>query len=1374
MTLWCSASAVAIGAILTLFACVASEVTFVEGREEPHRYTVDELLSTHFENKDSNDIGMDPCKAENFQGDIAIPDIDYFKPANTAPSASKINKSLQEEVERLKKEVLLEGLQVEEEGLTDILRKRTKQPLPLSQEKSKKYNEASINTKVIPPGLDKSLLRKHGRLPPDEDFDAPNLYNQNKNSNLNETNVTDNLTESESLEQDGVLVVNISSDNILNLEEFYPHIQISNFSHKMDEVTNKIQSNSREITGDFSNNLKFKELPENVTVAPAPTNGVLPVNERDEDNETLQKELVNNTSQELYNKIYEANDLLKPTESLQSLLRNTSSHRRRRRRRHGNGRRLRNISNEKTGDNTLKHSDEIASEVEKYKKASRHEKRIKNTTYYRKTRKYLLPEHEFEEKFEVKPPPKDRKPQEPKLNMTNPFEGWFFRDTEVDLDASESRFYNHTERRHRTARAATNRKERIWENGVIPYEIDGNFSGAHKSLFKQAMRHWENFTCVKFVERESDHKDYIVFTERPCGCCSFVGKRGGGAQAISIGKNCDKFGIVVHELGHVVGFWHEHTRPDRDRHVQIIRDNIMTGQEYNFNKLTDEEVNSLGQTYDYDSIMHYARNTFSKGTYLDTILPLEVHGKKRPEIGQRVRLSASDIAQTNLLYKCAKCGKTFLGNAGWFNSPGWGSEAQPATQERCEWRIVATHGERVVLNITEIDIHKSDGCRSEWVEVWDGYMPNAPVLGRICGSGKGPIMRSTGSRLTVVYQPGPKTKPHRGFRAHYEAVCGGDIEVDSSGHLESPNYPDDYQPNKLCIWKLSVPLDYQVALRFHSFEVENHDTCNYDKVKVRDGDSLDSPLIGMFCGHKIPPDIRSTSNKLLVIFESDSSVQKAGFSATFMKEFDECASIDHGCSHSCVNTLGGYECACDIGYELHSDGKKCENIHEAVFLSDACGGVLYASNGTITSPSFPDLYPPSKNCLWEIVAPPQHRITLNFTHFDLEGSNNMYHQECEYDSVTVHSRLGADVLRRHGAFCGSLLPPPVTSDGSVLRVQFTSDTSVHHSGFAAAYYIDVDECADNNGGCQHECHNTLGGYECACHSGFTLHPNKHDCKEGGCKHDITHPHGTIFSPNYPDTYPSRKDCVWQFSTTPGHRIKLIFNVFELEPHQECTYDHVTIYDGASADEKTLGRFCGSKLPHPVVASQNQMYVVFKSDASVQRKGFLATYSTACGGYLAASETVQHLYSHARYGHDSYESRANCDWSIVAPLGQFVRLTFLTFELEPETNCDYDYVQVFGGLEGSAGDYGSFCGTKGPPEIVSTTEALLVKFRTDDSIVFKGFSASYQAVKPEVWSGEDSSEGGEDLDEEEDEQIPPLVVSRRGLRAPLQRFVRRPT
>lgn len=70
----------------------------------------------------------------------------------------------------------------------------------------------------------------------------------------------------------------------------------------------------------------------------------------------------------------------------------------------------------------------------------------------------------------------------------------------------------------------------------------------------------------------------------PSRCCSYVGRRGGGPQAISIGKNCDKFGIVVHELGHVIGFWHEHTRPDRDRHVSIVRENIQPGMHFDLGR----------------------------------------------------------------------------------------------------------------------------------------------------------------------------------------------------------------------------------------------------------------------------------------------------------------------------------------------------------------------------------------------------------------------------------------------------------------------------------------------------------------------------------------------------------------------------------------------------------------------------------------------------------------------------------------------------------------------------------------------------------------------------------------------------------------------
>ncbi len=72
----------------------------------------------------------------------------------------------------------------------------------------------------------------------------------------------------------------------------------------------------------------------------------------------------------------------------------------------------------------------------------------------------------------------------------------------------------------------------------------------------------------------------------------------------------------------------------------------------------------------------------------------------------------------------------------------------------------------------------------------------------------------------------------------------------------------------------------------------------------------------------------------------------------------------------------------------------------------------------------------------------------------------------------------------------------------------------------------------------------------------------------------------------------------------------VFNDFELEPHQECTYDHVEIFDGHDVLARSLGKFCGAKVPYPIIASGNAMFMTFYSDASVQRKGFHATHTTS--------------------------------------------------------------------------------------------------------------------------------------------------------------------
>lgn len=52
---------------------------------------------------------------------------------------------------------------------------------------------------------------------------------------------------------------------------------------------------------------------------------------------------------------------------------------------------------------------------------------------------------------------------------------------------------------------------------------------------------------------------------------------------------------------------------------------------------------------------------------------------------------------------------------------------------------------------------------------------------------------------------------------------------------------------------------------------------------IRDGHEENSTLIGVFCGYKKPEDIKSSTNKMRIKFVTDGSVQKAGFSATFMK-----------------------------------------------------------------------------------------------------------------------------------------------------------------------------------------------------------------------------------------------------------------------------------------------------------------------------------------------------------------------------------------------------------------------------------------------------------------------------------------------------------
>ena len=48
---------------------------------------------------------------------------------------------------------------------------------------------------------------------------------------------------------------------------------------------------------------------------------------------------------------------------------------------------------------------------------------------------------------------------------------------------------------------------------------------------------------------------------------------------MSLGPNCVSKGIALHEIMHLLGFFHEHTRFDRDKYINVLWDNIDPGRE---------------------------------------------------------------------------------------------------------------------------------------------------------------------------------------------------------------------------------------------------------------------------------------------------------------------------------------------------------------------------------------------------------------------------------------------------------------------------------------------------------------------------------------------------------------------------------------------------------------------------------------------------------------------------------------------------------------------------------------------------------------------------------------------------------------------------
>lgn len=129
-------------------------------------------------------------------------------------------------------------------------------------------------------------------------------------------------------------------------------------------------------------------------------------------------------------------------------------------------------------------------------------------------------------------------------------------------------------------------------------------------------------------------------------------------------------------------------------------------------------------------------------------------------------------------------------------------------------------------------------------------------------------------------------------------------------------------------------------------------------------------------------------------------------------------------------------------------------------------------------------------------------------------------------------------------------------------------------------------------------------------------------------------YGQIASPLWPRPYPHHSNYIWKVNVQAGQIIEIRVLEIDIEDHAVCQYDKLRvriillfvdvvsvvsnllfnmsfllqIYDGPDVHYHIIGTLCGVTPPPSLFSYGSSVTIVFTSDHSISRKGFLLEWS----------------------------------------------------------------------------------------------------------------------------------------------------------------------